>query len=135
RVWKMNDASRVCELMAEKKLVIADGHHRYETALAFRDENPATTGAQFVPMAFVNMNAPGLRILATHRVVSGLPEGWVSKFFEAAKADFDVAEIDSLDAMRAVWEIHAAGNIGLAVGAKLYLLRARDAAGSLDVSL
>jgi uncharacterized protein (DUF1015 family) len=73
--------------------------------------------------------------------VSGLPEGWAPKFFDAAKADFEITEIDSFDALRAAWESDAAGNIGLAIGPKLYLLRARDqadragdsAAGSLDV--
>ena len=45
RVWKIAGASAIQELMADKKLVIADGHHRYETALAFRDENPGLAGA------------------------------------------------------------------------------------------
>ena len=58
--------------MADKKLLIADGHHRYETALAFRNENPGLPGADRVMMTFVNMYSPGLKILATHRLVSGL---------------------------------------------------------------
>ena len=58
--------------MADKKLLIADGHHRYETALAFRSENPGLPGADRVMMTFVNMYSPGLRILATHRLVSGV---------------------------------------------------------------
>ena len=59
--------------MADKKLLIADGHHRYETALAFRDENPGLPGADRVMMTFVNMHSPGLQILATHRLVNGDP--------------------------------------------------------------
>ena len=55
--------------MADKKLLIADGHHRYETALAFRNENPDLPGADRVAMAFVNMHSPDLQILATHRLV------------------------------------------------------------------
>ena len=58
--------------MADKKLLIADGHHRYETALAFRNENPDLAGADRVMMTFVNMYSPGLKILATHRLVSGI---------------------------------------------------------------
>ena len=51
RIWKVAQASRpaqasvasdIVRLMADKKLLIADGHHRYETALAFRDENPGS---------------------------------------------------------------------------------------------
>ena len=58
--------------MADKKLVIADGHHRYETALAFRNDHPELEDAKWVMMTFVNMHSPGLRILATHRVLAGL---------------------------------------------------------------
>jgi uncharacterized protein (DUF1015 family) len=57
------------ELMADKKLLIADGHHRYETAMAYRNENPSLAPAEYVMMTFVNMHSPGLRILATHRVL------------------------------------------------------------------
>ncbi|HEX4595967.1 MAG TPA: DUF1015 domain-containing protein [Bryobacteraceae bacterium] len=75
RLWKISDAATIAEiqsLMAGQKLLIADGHHRYETALAFRNENPELRDAQRMAMAFVNMNSPGLEILATHRVLSGL---------------------------------------------------------------
>ena len=56
----------------DKKLLIADGHHRYETALAYRNENPDDAAAQYVMMTFVNMHSPGLKILATHRVLRGI---------------------------------------------------------------
>ena len=58
--------------MEPKKLLIADGHHRYETALAYRNENPGDAAAQYVMMTFVNMHSPGLKILATHRVLRNL---------------------------------------------------------------
>jgi uncharacterized protein (DUF1015 family) len=73
--WKITDAGRIAHiqrLMADKKLLIADGHHRYETALAFRRENPNLAGADRVMMTFVNMHSPGVKILATHRLVSGV---------------------------------------------------------------
>ena len=73
--------------MADKKLLIADGHHRYETALAFRNENPGLPGSDRVMMTFVNMHSPGLKILATHRLVSGLDaEGLTDRFLRAAAA-------------------------------------------------
>ena len=75
RVWKISDPAaiaRIQALMADKKLLIADGHHRYETALAFRNENPGLKDAEKVMMTFVNMHSPGLEILATHRVLSGI---------------------------------------------------------------
>ena len=102
RVWKMADAARVQQLMADKKLLIADGHHRYETALAFRNENPGLPGADRVMMTFVNMHSPGLKILATHRLVSGLDaEGLADGFLRAAAAGFQVEEIGSLDGAEA----------------------------------
>ncbi len=76
RVWKISDPAaiaRIQAMMADKKLLIADGHHRYETALAFRNENPGLKDAEKVMMTFVNMHSPGLEILATHRVLSGNP--------------------------------------------------------------
>ena len=82
-------------MMADKKLLIADGHHRYETALAFRNENPGLKDAEKVMMTFVNMHSPGLEILATHRVLSGIPAGLANKipspaarFHRRTQADF-----------------------------------------------
>ncbi|MEZ5400372.1 MAG: DUF1015 domain-containing protein [Bryobacteraceae bacterium] len=74
RLWKISDPATVANiqaLMRDKKLVIADGHHRYETALAFSKECPLG-GAEHVMMTFVNMHSDGLRILATHRIVRNL---------------------------------------------------------------
>ncbi len=84
RVWRVCDPAaleRVRALMRDQKLIIADGHHRYETALAYRNERRAhasgSTGGTDAPyervmMTFVNIDAPGLLILPTHRVVHGL---------------------------------------------------------------
>jgi uncharacterized protein (DUF1015 family) len=121
--------------MADKKLLIADGHHRYETALAFRNENPNLPGADRVMMTFVNMYSPGLKILATHRLVNGvdpamLPEG----FLRAASGDFGVQEIDSLDPLKGGWAAeNGPTTIGAAIGSRLFLLTSRQAAGELDV--
>jgi uncharacterized protein (DUF1015 family) len=81
RVWQTSDPAAVAALQAQmrdQKLIIADGHHRYETALAYRDErraaagNSATAPYDSMMMTFFNMNSPGLVILPTHRVVHGL---------------------------------------------------------------
>src|SRR5207302_5066141 len=58
RIWKIAAAERVQrvrEVMAGQKLLIADGHHRYETAMAFRNENPNLKGAGRMLILFVNM--------------------------------------------------------------------------------
>ena len=123
RMWRLGPGARIRELMADKKLIIADGHHRYETAVA--------CGSDRMMMAFVNMHSPGLRILATHRLVSGIE---TNGFLEAAAHDFDVAEIATLDALKQAWA--SAGDrtiIGAAIGGSLFKLEDRFARGALDV--
>ena len=134
RVWKIAASAPIQALMADKKLLIADGHHRYETALAFRNENPHLPGADRVMMTFVNMYSPGLRILATHRLVSGLnPEGFPANFLHAAADDFQVAEVASEDSLQRAWaESGDRTVIGAAIGHRLYRLDYRDR-GQLDV--
>jgi uncharacterized protein (DUF1015 family) len=134
RMWKLTAAAPIQQLMADKKLLIADGHHRYETALAFRNENPNLPGADRVMMTFVNMYSPGLRILATHRLVNGVkPEFLPDGFLAAAAADFAVQEIDSLDKLKHAWTADGPTTIGAAIGSRLFLLESRHPAGELDV--
>jgi uncharacterized protein (DUF1015 family) len=137
RIWKITGAERIQQLMADKKLLIADGHHRYETAMAFRNENPDLPGADRVAMAFVNMHSPDLRILATHRLVNGLPAERAENFLNAAAVDFKVAAIDSTDRLKQAWAENATGStiIGAAIGGKLYLLEERDARNELDIRI
>ena len=97
--WKIADAgrtARIRQLMADRKLLIADGHHRYETALAFRHENPNLAGADRVMMTFVNMHSPGLKILATHRLVGGVAGFDAGEFIRQAAAGFEVAQVPSI---------------------------------------
>ena len=137
RMWKIRDAGPIQQLMAGKKLLIADGHHRYETALAFRNENPALTGADRVMMTFVNMHSPGLRILATHRLVSGIPAGgFPDDLLRAAAGAFKVEEIDSLDTLRRAWQMPGGRtSIGAAIGSRLFLMEDREARNALDVRI
>jgi len=82
RLWMIADPARVAAIqkaMAEQNLVIADGHHRYETSLNFRNESRTKAG-KTIPdalyersmMTFVNTQSEGLTILPTHRVVNNL---------------------------------------------------------------
>jgi uncharacterized protein (DUF1015 family) len=137
RLWKIAGADPIQRLMRDKKLLIADGHHRYETALAFRDENPGLAGADRVMMTFVNMDSPGLKILATHRLVNGIPaEGLPEAFLRAAADDFQVEEIDAVDRLRTAWEdCGDRAVIGAAIGSRLFLLEHRHARGELDVRI
>jgi uncharacterized protein (DUF1015 family) len=145
RVWKISDPSGIAsvrEHMRDKKLIIADGHHRYETALAYRNERrlaaqraPASGGSlqrssgtvgggdessdaphDWVMMTFVNMNSPGLVILPTHRLVHDLPSFSTESFVRAARQYFNVEEVDTtVDAPRAAGLLQQAGRAGTAL--------------------
>jgi uncharacterized protein (DUF1015 family) len=81
RFWGVDDPAAIAavqEGMAEREILIADGHHRYETAVAYRDERRARDGAtdadepyDFVLMYLANLHGEGLAIYPTHRVVLG----------------------------------------------------------------
>jgi uncharacterized protein (DUF1015 family) len=126
RVWKISN-SRTIELvrkkMRDKKLIIADGHHRYETALTYRNERQAGTNAgsspapyEFVMMTFVNMASPGLLILPTHRVVHGLAKFSADIFRASAGKFFTLEEADpSLSPERASSMLWEAGQTGTAI--------------------
>ncbi|MGH9359715.1 MAG: DUF1015 domain-containing protein [Terriglobia bacterium] len=95
-VWRVSDRAsveRVTQGMRDKKLIIADGHHRYETALAYRDlrhaEENADERLDYVMATFVRMETAGLTILPTHRVVHSLPSFDWSAFSAGSKKVFD----------------------------------------------
>jgi uncharacterized protein (DUF1015 family) len=127
RVWQISDAEVVASVqnrMRDKRLVIADGHHRYETALNFRDESRTAAGPnssptapyEFVMMTFVNMNDPGLLVLPTHRVVHSLPNFSAEEFQKSSSALFAVDEIDpALDASHAAELLRERGRDGTAL--------------------
>jgi uncharacterized protein (DUF1015 family) len=116
RVWKLTDAElikKVLSTMEDKWLLIADGHHRYETSTTYMFERAAETGAdpkaaprqdasglpqpafpeQAMMMTFVNADAPGITILPTHRVAFGLPDFSGRDFARKAEQYFTVEEI------------------------------------------
>jgi uncharacterized protein (DUF1015 family) len=126
QVWKVSDPQLVDSVrgkMQDKKLIIADGHHRYETALTYRNERRAAEGAsqeaapyEFAMMTFVNMDGPGLVILPTHRVVHGLASFSADALREGARTHFSVEEVDpTLDATRANAILREAGHTGTAL--------------------
>jgi len=126
RIWQVSDPAMIASVqqkMSDKKIVIADGHHRYETALNFRNESRASSASsdpnapwEFVMMTFVNMNNPGLLVLPTHRVVHSLSSFSIDDFQNSACTYFDVEEIDpSLDAARATKILREKGLAGTAL--------------------
>jgi uncharacterized protein (DUF1015 family) len=146
RVWQISDPgviSSVQKKMRDKKLVIADGHHRYETALNFRNECRAAAGAgsspqapyEFVMLTLVNMNDPGLIVLPTHRVVHSLNSFSLDKFQKSSSQFFEVEEIDpALDGARATALLHERGRAETALlavtASHAFMLHSPKAAGA-----
>jgi len=174
QVWRISARdvlARAVGLMSDKKLLIADGHHRYETALAYRNERRAEISAchserarrtsatpsaargsdmareskdldsaerrpgapcDYVMMTFVNMDAPGLVILPTHRLVSGLAGFDKDLFLRSAFPYFTIEQSAATDATRLTALLHHAGQQGTAfvaaIGDEGFLLRARPGA-------
>ncbi len=124
RVWKLTDPTLInliVTAMADKKLIIADGHHRYETSVAYAKERSAQLklplGQPLDPdeklspghlptppfpeaammMTFVNMDAPGITILPTHRVVFGLKDFNTEAFLTRAQEFFEIEPLVTAD--------------------------------------
>jgi uncharacterized protein (DUF1015 family) len=125
KLWKLTDPNLINLLltaMRDKKLIIADGHHRYETSVAYAEERSAQLklplnqpngfldedellNSNHLPvppfpeaammMTFVNMDAPGITILPTHRVVTGIENFSSPDFITKASAFYTIKEIPS----------------------------------------
>ena len=114
RLWPVTDVgviSEVCGLMSPKPLYIADGHHRYETALNYRQECSEeegfndSHGANFVLTMCVSMDDPGMIVLPTHRLFSGLPEFSSDELIEALQNHFEVEVCGTgPEKAEAIWE-------------------------------
>ena len=116
KVWRIADRDRVERIrasLAGKKLLIADGHHRYETALAYARAHPEIPGAGRVMVSLVNLASPGLVVLATHRVLDGLPNFLPENVLERAARRFEIEAFASADALRARLDGAGAGETAI----------------------
>jgi uncharacterized protein (DUF1015 family) len=104
RLWVVNSPDVlgpvVSEMAAKTGLIIADGHHRYETALNYRNEMreqhpaaPANAAFNHVMISFVSMDDPGLVILPTHRLIYGYTAKSARQILGGASAYFEVTPL------------------------------------------
>lgn len=103
RLWIIKDQEsiqKIQEAMADKVLIIADGHHRYETSLNFRkeilEERREVAGDEpfnFIMMTLFRVDDPGLVILPTYRLVRGLDKLSEEGFRELLSSYFDISEV------------------------------------------
>ncbi|HKI20499.1 MAG TPA: DUF1015 domain-containing protein [Isosphaeraceae bacterium] len=122
RLWIVTDQethTAVSGLMAGKPIFIADGHHRYETGLKYREQLAASgqsagldDPSQFCLMMLVGMSDPGLKILPTHRLVSGFKGLTTDQLADRVAPEFEVRSCGEGEAgCRAAWQaIEQAGD-------------------------
>jgi uncharacterized protein (DUF1015 family) len=100
RLWRLDDAGAIVaaqRLLAGARVIIADGHHRYETAVEYARRHP---GRDDKLMAFFSMEAPGLTIFPNHRLVHGVRDFSLARLLTAARRWFDVGNLDDPAAFR-----------------------------------
>src|SRR5947209_7520762 len=116
RLWPVHDqhtVSAVTGLLGPKPVFIADGHHRYETGLRYLEERREAgevrdeeAPANFILMMLVSMSDPGLVILPTHRLISGLPELRAERLAELLAPGFAVERVGQGEkGLRDAWEL------------------------------
>lgn len=109
RMWKISEKAQIAAIeafFAPKKLYIADGHHRYETAGTFHKyctENNIGADSGYVMMTLADMEDPGLLVLPTHRLIVNMEVDPLS-LCEKAKGDFDIAFYDDFSRCEEVLE-------------------------------
>jgi uncharacterized protein (DUF1015 family) len=97
-LWRVTDPDRIAALqgaLADAELLIADGHHRYETARAYADEIGGEGDHRYVLMLLVALEDPGLLIFPTHRLLSGLKDDAEKQIAirDTARRDFEIEEL------------------------------------------
>ena len=142
-VWRITEPSRVAAIgaaVSAQPIVIADGHHRYETSLAYRDERRNADGgdaggAESVLCFVVELVDDELTVGPIHRLVSGLPEGF--DVIAALEPFFEIGEFE-ITGTRTVRRLEEAGGLALVLPDRTALLRPRAeviaAARDLDTS-
>jgi uncharacterized protein (DUF1015 family) len=98
KVWRVSDPkvhAEVTELLSEARLLIADGHHRYETAIAYRDEVGGAGDHDYTLMALTGLDDPGLTVFPTHRLLSGFAgdEERQRRLADGLRELFEIAEV------------------------------------------
>ncbi|MBV9120107.1 MAG: DUF1015 domain-containing protein [Chloroflexi bacterium] len=99
-LWRTDD-QRISHFFREKKLFIADGHHRYETALAYSQES-GTENSAFVMTVLVDFADPGLLVLPTHRLVHTLSAAMLRQLAEQLGDYFEVVAAAETTSSRAL---------------------------------
>ncbi len=96
RLWPVTDAAAIAAVQAataDAELLIADGHHRYETMDAYAEEVGGEGEHRYILMCLVALEDPGLTVFPTHRLVRGLDGARAEALEEALRRDFEIEEV------------------------------------------
>lgn len=104
RMWRITDKAvidEICDQFKERKLYIADGHHRYETALRYKKSVYGRGDSGYVMMFLIDMENDGLVVFPTHRIIRGIENYSTEKLIAGAKENFAVEKLESRDEISA----------------------------------
>jgi uncharacterized protein (DUF1015 family) len=139
KIWVIEDKGTIEKIkleMKNKKLLVADGHHRYNNSLEYSKNHPELEGAKYRLMMLIDINDKGLAMLPTHRVVKGLKNFKKEQFIESLKKYFEVSVTEFDDCcgenelrkiLRKIDEMEGEHKFGMYMGdKKLFILRLKD---------
>ncbi len=124
RIWQVGgeSAGAISEALSSRSLYIADGHHRYETALNYRNlaasegaPSAADAAHNFVMMGLISFDDPGLLVLPYHRVLGGLDDGALARVKRGLEEVFDLQAFDG-ELEEFLAEIETVGKDRLVIG-------------------
>jgi uncharacterized protein (DUF1015 family) len=96
RLWRVADPAAIAAVQAVAKdaeLLIADGHHRYETMRTYAEEVGGEGEHRYILMCLVALEDPGLTVFPTHRLIGGLDDARRAALAQALERDFDIVEV------------------------------------------
>ena len=136
RLWRVTQPAAlaaITEAVGSAPVVIADGHHRYETALAYRDERAEAAGGargdyDLLMALVVELSHEQLQVRPIHRLLRGLPDGF--DLGGALAPFFDVVDVDSPDGRRLIERMAGDGGLGLIEADRAALLVPRNGTDS-----
>ncbi|MGI8864523.1 MAG: DUF1015 domain-containing protein [Solirubrobacteraceae bacterium] len=102
RLWRVTDPVAievVAQTLRDAELLIADGHHRYETARVYAEEIGGEGPHRYVLMCLVALEDPGLTVFPTHRLVRGLRPDQHERLATALRRDFEIEPLDDVGAL------------------------------------
>ncbi len=135
RIWVIGDTAlvkKIVDLMEDKKIYIADGHHRYETALDFSKSMKAAghSGYDYCLATLVNLYDGGLVVFPTHRLAGNIPDFNQADFMEKLSPLFEVIPFEGSNTAAFMNELEISGkqahSFGLYTKSGLFMLKVKD---------